>query len=982
MFPRFAVGLGYTITLLVIGLLVLGVHFMSGTVPSYTGSTMVSGIGAAVDIDRDGYAIPHIHGATEHDAWFGLGYAEAQDRLFQMEFTRRIGQGRMSEILGKRTFIVDRWARTIGFARIADQLWMKAGPKTREVLTAFSAGINQYIHAHKARLGFEFDALKLEPEDWRPQDCMIIGRLMSWEMNFSYLSDAAFGDFSLALDSAHMLSLYPGYPDDGATVLEGGNSANFVSNYLQIATVPPTVIDKSQKLPLPVEKPPEAVLPQTTPKPNIAPSPVHQKHPAIQPPVNHPAPASVPQNRPPVKPPKPRIPAPLPRTGALPTTARFFAQFREVQREIDNIIGSHSGKAGSNTFAISPSRTQTGGAILENDAHLELRAPAQWYLAHLTSDDGLNVVGFLIPGIPLFLSGRNADVAWGITNGMADECDYFIEKRDSSDIRYIAPNGVSQKFAIVHDTIKILDSTRTNPLQAVPIDILMTGHGPIVSDLHPENLIKAFEDDPRAGGIPDTTIFRATTSVALMWNGLYALSDELSGFVNIVRAKSVEEARSGMGTFATPCLNLCLADVKGKIGYQFIGRLPRRSGSEERNMLPRDGTNPADGWTGFIYLSQLPSLAQPPRGYIVSANNPPTRNRSFPFGDNWEPSSRADRITELIERGGRLNTEDVARIQTDIISPFNLRRVLSYLLALYPDPHPPRFRADSTSAFVLDSMAMSWREDSLRKQTSMGDSALHLILEKDSLYLVAHRPPEDTVKSIKLDPFTAQVLDYLHSWDGGMRAEEISPTIFSVFLNRLLENTFRDELGTARYNEFLSLNNVPLRTLARILPDSGNVWWDNATTHGPIPEHRDSIIQISFRQSLRILARTFGSDIRKWQWGKLHTLTFRHPFDKQSKLVARLVDIEADAMPGDPTTVLQATYYLWKPYEMQIGPSMRMIADMKSPVLFAVLPTGNSEAIFGDHYKDMVKLYKRGGLISIPLFEHKAGWQRLQLVPQ
>ncbi|HWF44513.1 MAG TPA: penicillin acylase family protein, partial [Candidatus Kapabacteria bacterium] len=930
---------------------------------------------------------------SEHDAWFGLGYAEAQDRLFQMELTRRTGQGRLSELFGEKTLAVDRWARTIGFARIADQMWLKAGSQTRDIFLAYTSGINQYIHTHSKSFGFEFDALKLTPEDWRPQDCLIIGRLMSWEMNFSYLSDAAFGDFSLVLDSAHMRSLYPDYPDDGATVLEGADPANFVTNYLQIAAMPATTIGRSAKLAGGIV----SVVAKKDTSRVAVPIGTATTHHAITPtPKNRPSP--VPQGHTPPMPPRPRIPAPPKKIGELngtdknnPAMSDCFETFREVEHELSEVVGSNVGGGGSNAFALAPSRTKTGGAILENDTHLELRAPARWYLAHISSDDGLNVAGFLIPGIPLILCGRNADLSWGITNGMADECDYFTQKLDTSATsgfpRYIGPNGAPRNFSVIHDTIEMQDSIKTNPLIKVPINILMTVQGPVVSEMHPDSLVRAFVGDRRAGGISDTTIFRTVrpgttriAPVALQWNGLYALSDEMAGFIHLLRSKTIAEARSDMEGFATPCLNLCVADANGNIGYQYIGRLPRRSGNEERLMLPRDGSNPADAWTGFVHGNY--SLSTPARGYIVSANNPPMRNRSVPIGNNWEPSSRADRIADLIEHDGRLDTGAIARIQTDVISPFDLRRVLSYLLALYPDPHPPRITPDSTSAFRLDSMEIMWKEDSLRKQTSISDSAVRLIVQKDSLYIASRRPPEDTLKTPKIDLFTAEVLDYLRNWDGGMRAEEISPTIFSVFLNRLIENTFRDELGTERYKEFIYLDNVPLRTLARILPDSANVWWDNVNTLSNLPEHRDSIIQISFRESLRILARTFGRDLRTWQWGRLHTLTFRHPFDKQSALVARLVDIDAGAMPGGPTTVWQATYYLWKPYEMQIGPSMRMIADMKSPNLLASLPTGNSEAIFGDHYKDMVGLFKRGGLITVPLFDHGADWKRFELVPK
>ena len=153
----------------------------------------------------------------------------------------------------------------------------------------------------------------------------------------------------------------------------------------------------------------------------------------------------------------------------------------------------------------------------------------------------------------------------------------------------------------------------------------------------------------------------------------------------------------------------------------------------------------------------------------------------------------------------------------------------------------------------------------------------------------------------------------------------------------------------------------------------------------PFPGGRDAIIQLSFRESLRILAQIFGPDIRQWQWGKMHTLTIRHPFDRANPMIAKLVDVAGGPMSGRPTTVFQASYYLWDPYQMQVAPSMRMVADMKDDVLLAVLPTGNSEAIFGDHYRDMLPLYQHGTLIKISLdepSEPKENWKRFELKPQ
>ncbi|HEY3876486.1 MAG TPA: penicillin acylase family protein [Candidatus Kapabacteria bacterium] len=1059
MFPRFAFGLGYLILLLAVGLVALGVHFMSGTVPQYSGSAKVAGISGTVDIDRDDYAIPHIHAATERDAYFGLGYAEAQDRLFQMELERRLGAGRMSELFGAKTLPLDKWSRTIGFARIADQMWLKAGPHTREVVTAFVAGINAYLADHRTHLDFTFDALRLVPEQWRPQDCMMIGRLMSWEMNFSALADAAFGDFAMTLDTARLRSLFPIYPDNGATVLGGANPETFVSNYMAGTKVPPMKTVPHPELPSlsflspppPPPTKPIAVIPHdsvpgpaaprntiptapasiphappststapkahssqaTTKKPVAKPKPQTKTHTKPQTKPNaQPATPQPPPFKPGVKPPKqPHLPKPLPSIGARISEHEAFASMFRLMTGFDSVLGAQMG-GGSNSFVVSGSHSADGKPILENDTHLQLESPSRWYLAHLTSDDGMNVAGFLIPGMPVILSGRTKELSWGITNGMADECDYFIEKLDSTGTKYILPNGKAQNFILIKDTIRVRDSQsvseasdemnyqpgEAHAMQKVPITVRMTVHGPVMTPMHPDMIAKVYRSDTRAGGVPDTSMFLdPSRPVTMMWNGTYALADELAGFLELPHARSVHEACAAMKDFATPCLNLCLADQSGNIGYQFIGRMPRRSGNDARQLLPRDGTNPADQWTGFVSTPMLPTATNPPRGYFVSANNPPmddrsssTNNSTIPLGLNWEPSSRADRIGELLSERSRIDVAYMQSVQTDIISSYDVRRVLPYLLALYPDPNPPEITPDSSAAIRLDSMALYWKEDSLLHHTTISDSAMALVRQKDSAQLASHRVKREldtSVHYVNVDAFTSQVLSYLRNWDGGMRSEEIAPTIYSVFLNRLLFNTFRTGLGSAaHYAEFITLENVPLVTLANLLPDTANVWW-HRSWESRTSKHwgRDSVIQLSFRETFRILAQLFGPDIRTWQWGKLHSLVFQHPFHQGGKTIARLVDVPAGPMPGGPTTVSQATYFLWNPYEMQVGPSMRMIATMNDDVLEAVLPTGNSEAIFSDHYKDMLPLYLRGSLLRLSLdatYQPGKNWKRFELSPQ
>src|SRR5262245_65850998 len=115
------------------------------SLPTITGTTTVPGISAPIDIIRDADAIPHIFAATKADALFGLGYAHAQDRLWQMEFQRRIGYGRLSEIFGAAALPQDRFLRTVGFGRAARTAWAALPAGTRQDVDAYVAGINAFV---------------------------------------------------------------------------------------------------------------------------------------------------------------------------------------------------------------------------------------------------------------------------------------------------------------------------------------------------------------------------------------------------------------------------------------------------------------------------------------------------------------------------------------------------------------------------------------------------------------------------------------------------------------------------------------------------------------------------------------------------------------------------------------------------------------------------------------------------------------------
>jgi penicillin amidase len=193
------------------------------SLPTIDGSIGVAGITAPVEIVRDADAIPHILGATREDALFGLGYVHAQDRLWQMEFQRRIGFGRLSEIFGDVTVPEDRFLRTVGFGRAARAAWAQLPSDARAAVEAYIGGVNAFIGAHRGRqLPPEFTLLRIAPEPWSGPDVLVWVKMMAWDLSENYRFELMRRDLSVRVGHERVAELMPPYPDDALTILSGG----------------------------------------------------------------------------------------------------------------------------------------------------------------------------------------------------------------------------------------------------------------------------------------------------------------------------------------------------------------------------------------------------------------------------------------------------------------------------------------------------------------------------------------------------------------------------------------------------------------------------------------------------------------------------------------------------------------------------------------------------------------------------------------
>ncbi|NOX55830.1 MAG: penicillin acylase family protein [Planctomycetes bacterium] len=137
--------------------------------------------GGSVEILRDRWGIPHIFAETDADAFYGLGYATAEDRGFQMYYTLRVIQGRVSELIGNVRKVRgrgtsvdnDRRMRTFGFYRAAQRVAKNLDADTLRLLQAYCDGVNAYFRKHKSGRHYLFERLGLEPEPWTPADCIV-----------------------------------------------------------------------------------------------------------------------------------------------------------------------------------------------------------------------------------------------------------------------------------------------------------------------------------------------------------------------------------------------------------------------------------------------------------------------------------------------------------------------------------------------------------------------------------------------------------------------------------------------------------------------------------------------------------------------------------------------------------------------------------------------------------------------------------------
>ncbi len=567
--------------------------------------------------------------------------------------------------------------------------------------------------------------------------------------------------------------------------------------------------------------------------------------------------------------------------------------FIKVDRQFRELIGMAGTHIGSNNWVVNSSKSISGKPIIANDPHLAYTAPGRWYFVILKSDL-LNVAGFTIPGLPAVVIGTNQTIAWALTNVMTDDADFYAEKLDPSETNYFY-EGQWKPLTLREDTIHVKDSSD------VIIEIKSTHRGPIISRIHPFN--KLYDKA------------KVTQPLSMRWTAL-DFSDEIYAMINVDKADNWENFRNALRYFTVPGQNFVYADKQGNIGYICAAKLPIRNFNSTTIVF--DGTTNKYDWNGYVPYGEMPKLFNPQQNFIASANNKTIENFHYHISNIWEPSSRIERITQLLNSKARHSAADFERYQNDFISPY------------------------------------------------AGEITRHILSAYDSVSI--------DNSNIKL------ALELLKNWNYEFNGRSQIPTIYTRFLQFLIKNLFEEKLGKDLMEEYIFVANVPYRIIEELLQKHDSFWFDDPNTS--VIENRDDIIRKSFSDAVKDLETKYGKDISWWQWGRIHKVSFKHIFHGVSGLLDKIVDIGPFNIGGDGTTIFNTEYSLSdlyetepeptrsKPYENILGPSMRYIYDFaQSDFIYLILNTGESGHFLTANYKDMAEKWLKGEYLKIPLDE-------------
>ncbi|MFM8352625.1 MAG: penicillin acylase family protein, partial [Actinomycetales bacterium] len=820
--------------------------------PTTAGEITVDVIDDPVTVIRNDLGIPAIYVSSLEDLFFAQGYVHAQDRFWEMDVRRHITAGRLSEMFGPSQVPTDAFIRTLGWERIAEQELAQLSDRSRQILTAYAAGVNAYLIGRSGReLSLEYSVLALQnpdyrPEPWQPVHSVAWLKALAWDLRGNMEDEIYRSVMSASVGVDQTEELFPPYPFDRhqPIVTQG--------------TVVAGVFDQ------------DAGATGVVAGPRVAAS-----------------------------------------AGLVAAMARV----RAGVQGLEDWLAPVGEGIGSNSWAVSGAHTASGKPLLANDPHLAPAMPSLWYQSGLhcipATDEAAesgscnyDVSGWTMAGLPGVFIGHNDRIAWGFTNMGPDVTDLVLHQVTGS--TYLL-DGAQVPLEEREEVIEVAGGS------PVTITVRSTVDGPIISDVADIDTYAAVGADapvPAPGAMATKEVQPPRGdgyAVALRWTALQP-APTFDAFDLLNTAQNWDDFREAATKLAVPAQNLLYADVDGHIGYQSPGVIPIRVGYDGKWPIP--GWYSRYHWQGTIPFTALPSVFDPPQGWIVTANQA-VIGPGYPFflTDDWAYGSRSqriiDRVEEVIDSGQKFTPDTMRTIQMD-----SWNELAAFLAPQLATLEPPATLTEP-------------------KQIEQFQQAQQLLAEWD---------------------FTQP----LQAGTTGAAAAVFNAT-WSQMVARMFDAASDTEIikasGGDRY----------WQVIRNIWDDPVNPWWDDRTEPGI--QDRDATLQVSLAAAINELQELQGSDPTAWSWGDLHQLELVNQTLGSSGIapIEWLFNRGPYATAGGESIVNATGWTPLNGYQVDWVPSMRQVIDLSDFDNSSwVNLTGASGHAFHANYDDQVQAWLTG----------------------
>jgi len=903
------------------------------------------GLQKRVELIRDKFGVPHITASGDRDVYFMMGYMHAEDRFFQMDVARRQGSGTLAELLGggpNEIFLgSDINMRLFGVRRSAERSLSAYAPEALALIRSYSDGVNAWLDSNP--LPPEYTLLEItQVPRWQPVDSVTVIKFIQFQLSFdigdlprttALLSYQAAGQ-ARGFDGARLFfeDIFSFAPFDPTVTIPGsGEASSHAFREIQSLNIQSQIIEKAHQA-------------QETINPDVA-----------------------------------------------KAARRFVEQYNH-----NPLLNLEDSGIGSNWWVVAGSKTDTGNTMLANDPHLGLVVPSTFYEIHLTVDSRsspMNVYGVSFPGIPGVVIGQNERISWGVTTGSLDFTDFFAES-------VVIENGtpVATRY-----------QGRIEPLVTIPEEFKMNQVQNGVAD---DVIVISPGDRPGALSVPSATLIAPRRNngglipggpdgaISLQFVGASATRD-LEGIFALARARNLADFKRGLQFLRGSSLNWAYADVNGNIAAFVNGEVPLRedlqagavdglppffirdgTGVLKNEWIPRRDSGPGSNYESLPF-EEMPQAVNPAQGFLVNANNDPigitldnnplNQMRSegiYYISSGFGPAFRVSKITNLLKqqlnnnRGNcKISFQDMRRIQSNV-QLFDAEVFTPYITRAFDTARGAG--APAELAALANDPAVSEAVGRLSNWDFSAPTGISEGYDAGDRNDISRRPSDHEVSN------------------------SIAATIYTVWRSQILANTIFATLQRVGLEEILPGDDRMLVGLRVLLDNfsinqgsgaSGLDFFEISGVNAPAVIRRDTIILKSLKHALDLLASdafaaAFGGSTNQndYRWGKLHRITFSHPFGDFAPQFS--IPPAGGFVNLSPTLPGLATDGGWEtidnapaPFGLLVassqayifgsGPARRYVGELRRGGIKAVqvIPGGESGVVDDRFYADQLSLW-------------------------